>query len=145
MSKKKSSHKELLSKVRNDLLGGVINQSKMIMESKKSFNNYVGSTTISTIIPNYIYHGDKQQLQMLRVQKYIDTCKISIQQRWNVIKISNRLMIPNNNKIIARVLFFKEPALTPDASLNEFSAYPWNDRALIHTFICKKQTCHFRH
>jgi hypothetical protein len=81
------------------LLGGVINQSKMIMESKKSFNNYVGSTTISTIIPNYIYHGDKQ-LQN-------DTCKISIQQRWNVIKISNRLMIPNNNKIIARVLFFQ--------------------------------------
>jgi hypothetical protein len=86
MSKKKNSHKELLSKVRNDLLGGVINRSKMIMESKKSFNNYVGSTTISTMIPNYIYRGDKQQLQMLRVQKYIDTCKISIQQRWNVIK-----------------------------------------------------------
>jgi hypothetical protein len=73
MTKKKSSHKELSSKVRNDLLGGVINQSKMIMESKKSFNHYVGSTTISTMIPNYIYHGDKQQLQVLRVQKYIDT------------------------------------------------------------------------
>jgi hypothetical protein len=32
----------------------------------------------------------------------------------------------------------KYTILASDVSSNEISSYPWNDIALIHTFICKK-------